>query len=244
MRRIISIPLSEIPPGREAVLQLQGIEPGHLTSQRIDDLFDEAVDLFYRLAQPAGILKTVSISQFAAIFKGDGRNEPDAPLGHIFPQADSLSLMALTMGQELSQKVTDLFARSDFALGAMLDAVASVGADRGSVFAESLYRESLQSPPNRTPSTDTAAVLLYSPGYCGWHISSQLRLFDWLHPEEIGIRLNKSFLMTPLKSISGVLVAGAPRIHWFRNNYSFCKTCWNRSCQKRINQLKITETEA
>ena len=56
-------------------------------------------------------------------------------------------------------------------------------------------------------------VLRYSPGYCGWHVSGQINLFNTLTPEKIGITLGESCLMNPLKSVSGVLVAGPPNIH-------------------------------
>jgi hypothetical protein len=244
MREIIPIPLTEIEPERPSVLRSQGIGPGIQIPDRINGLVDTAFDLFRELAEPVGIMTDISPSQFAAVYNGSGGNEPEAPLYHIFPRADHLALFALTLGQKVSRKIEKLFAENDFALGAMLDAAASVGADRGGTFAESRFRESLLKRQKEAPSGGATAVLLYSPGYCGWHISSQQKLFKYLHPEEIGIRLNDSFLMTPLKSISGVLVAGAPRIHIFQNNYSFCRECRTRSCLARINRIKINQTEA
>jgi len=82
------------------------------------------------------------------------------------------------------------------------------------------------------------AVLSYSPGYCGWHLSGQEKLFQFLHPERIGISLNDSYLMTPLKSITGVLVGGKKEIHIFKSNYPFCSYCKDRSCAERITKLK------
>jgi hypothetical protein len=243
MREIIPIPLTEIEPGRPAVLRSQGIGPGTQIPARINRLVDTAFDLFRELAEPVGVMADISPSRFAAVYNGSGSNEPETPLCHIFPQARRLALLALTLGQEISSKIERLFAENDFALGAMLDAVASVGADRGGTFAESRYRESLLERQEEAPPNRALAVSLYSPGYCGWHISGQQKLFQYLHPEEIGIRLNDSFLMTPLKSISGVLVAGAPRIHDFQNDYAFCRECRTRSCLTRINQIKINQTE-
>ena len=78
-----------------------------------------------------------------------------------------------------------------------------------------------------------ARAFLYSPGYCGWHISAQERLFARLRPEQIGIRLNERFLMTPLKSISGVLVAGPARIHQVTGSYPFCAQCKSPACRER-----------
>ena len=81
-------------------------------------------------------------------------------------------------------------------------------------------------------------VLSYSPGYCGWHISGQKKLFAFLHPEEIGIRLLDSFLMHPLKSVSGVFVCGPEDIHRFENGFAFCGECRHQTCRERIDSLK------
>jgi hypothetical protein len=81
---------------------------------------------------------------------------------------------------------------------------------------------------------DGSRALAYSPGYCGWHVSGQGRLFARLRPEEIGVTLNASFLMQPLKSISGVLVRGPGRIHRFAPDYPFCADCAGQPCRARI----------
>ena len=80
-------------------------------------------------------------------------------------------------------------------------------------------------------------TLGYSPGYCGWHIGAQKKLFDRLGPEEIGIRLGESFLMEPIKSVSGVLVAGPAAIHRFRPAFPFCRGCTTHPCRRRMDDL-------
>jgi hypothetical protein len=79
-----------------------------------------------------------------------------------------------------------------------------------------------------------ARVLTYSPGYCGWHVSGQRALFRVLRPEEIGVTLNESCLMQPLKSVSGVMVAGAAAVHRFRPTYDFCDACATHECRTRM----------
>lgn len=48
----------------------------------------------------------------------------------------------------------------------------------------------------------------YSPGYCGWRVDEQHRLFGLLPPAFCGITLNGSAMMTPMKSVSGVIGMG------------------------------------
>jgi len=113
----------------------------------------------------------------------------------------------------------------------MLDAVASERADHAAQRLAEDYRAGLV----ERGETDTeTAVLPYSPGYCGWHITGQIRLFDYLVPQKIGMTLNASCLMQPLKSVSGVLVAGAASIHSFDNDFEFCDDCATQDCRARI----------
>jgi hypothetical protein len=44
--------------------------------------------------------------------------------------------------------------------------------------------------------------------------------------------------MDPLKSISGVIVAGRAEIHEFDNDYDFCAECGTRTCRERIDQIR------
>lgn len=44
----------------------------------------------------------------------------------------------------------------------------------------------------------------YSPGQYKWTIEEQKEIFSMVEGSRIGVRLNKSFLMAPFKSISGV----------------------------------------
>ena len=55
----------------------------------------------------------------------------------------------------------------------------------------------------------------FSPGYCGWHVSEQKKLFP-LFPsaEPCGIRLTDSSLMLPIKSVSGVIGLGRMSVSW------------------------------
>ena len=47
-----------------------------------------------------------------------------------------------------------------------------------------------------------------SPGYCGWDVSEQHKLFSLLPEQFCGVSLNESALMIPIKSISAVVGIG------------------------------------
>ena len=106
----------------------------------------------------------------------------------------------------------------------MLDGVASAGADRMATLLAARFLDALRAAGR----FGTACLVLpYSPGYCGWHISGQRKLFDRACPASIGVTLRDSFLMEPLKSVSGVLLAGPREIHEFAADYPVCRRVRN-----------------
>ena len=234
MTEIMTFLTDELTPNREVVLSHQGIPPGKVVPKQIEALCTRAFDLALKTAAPVGILSEISKSDFATVYRGEGRNEPDTPVGDIFSHAHDLALFALTLGKRISQEIEERFASNDFALACMLDSVASAATDRMAETAQNHVREVLSQKGRTTPAT---GVLRYSPGYCGWHISGQRKLFEFLRPEQIGISLRDSFLMQPLKSVSGVVISAPREIHSFEDSYPFCNKCETHGCRERIRTL-------
>jgi hypothetical protein len=78
----------------------------------------------------------------------------------------------------------------------------------------------------------------FSPGYCDWDVAEQQKLFSFFPPGFLGITLSSSSLMTPVKSVSGIIGMG-PGMK--RNGYQ-CFLCTDASCMfgkiRREDQLK------
>lgn len=73
----------------------------------------------------------------------------------------------------------------------------------------------------------------FSPGYCGWHVSQQHRLFSLFpDPAPCGVTLTDSSLMIPIKSVSGVIGVGE-KVR--RLDYS-CSLCDFAQCFRRKNR--------
>jgi hypothetical protein len=70
----------------------------------------------------------------------------------------------------------------------------------------------------------------YSPGYCGWSVAEQHRLFSLLPENFCGIRLTESALMEPVKSASGIIGIGE-HVKYNKNTCSYCdrKDCAYRN---------------
>jgi len=234
MIEFVEIKVDEIIPSTEDIIHNQGIPKGSIIKDNIKNLIDESLSHFLSGAHPSCIIREISKNDFDEIFTGEGMNEEEAPLKKIYPQADHLVLFAITMGSGISQRITELFDRNDFAIGSMLDTVASLAADKSVALLERHITKKLI---EKKMTKNSSMVLSYSPGYCGWNISAQKKLFLYLHPEQIGISLNESCLMTPLKSVTGVLIDGNKNIHNFENSFSFCYNCKAQTCLERIEKI-------
>ncbi len=234
MTQPLPLRTDDVLPAPDAVLRSQGVKNGNEASARVYTLVEKAIDIFYQLCEPVGVRAEITVDEFKDVFAGEGENAADTPLTGIYPRAQALALFALTMGTPVSARIEELFKSNDFALASLLDAVASLAADRAVEVGETSFLQELAMEGRSDPE---ARVLAYSPGYCGWHISGQKQLFQYLRPERIGITLNDSCLMTPLKSVTGVMVAGPREIHLFRPDYPFCRPCQTHSCVPRMNAL-------
>jgi cobalamin-dependent methionine synthase I len=171
------------------------------------------------------------VPDFHDVYEGDGGNAVPSPLPGIIETAGHLALFAATLGEPVSRKINDLFRGNDAALGCMLDGIASERADTASTILGRAFIDALL----QDQRVDSAAkVLPYSPGYCGWHVSGQRELFAYLDPGQIDIELNASCLMSPIKSVSGVLIAGPAESHTFDNDFDFCLDCATWQCRERI----------
>ncbi len=234
MRERVSIGADALEISREAVFRGQGMTEKTKITKTVETLFEKALAIFRQKAVCDAISVEVSIKEFMEIYQGEGRNEVPSVVELVAPKARSLTLFALTSGNALTAEIKRLFDEKDVALGYMLDLVASEGTEAA---AEALTRQRVDMLRSRGEFVDGDAMLRYSPGYCGWHVSGQKKLLSFLQASEIGISLNESFLMSPEKSISGVMIAGEKKIHFFKNNFSFCEACTHKSCRARIQSL-------
>lgn len=66
----------------------------------------------------------------------------------------------------------------------------------------------------------------YSPGYCDWAVADQFNLFQLMQGNQCGVTLGPSALMSPIKSISGIIAVG--EMVKFRDHH--CDLCNSSTC--------------
>ena len=227
------IPLEATIPEIKKISSKLGI-PGDVDLNKMTlACIEDALKRYQAEAKPMGQFKEITINDFDLVFKGEDLNEPKAPLEDIYKDSDQLALFAVTVGTEVCEMISKLFEESDFAVASILDVVASSATE----MAEKELIKKYISISNSKNINSSQSILPFSPGYCGWHISAQRKLFQYLKPEKIGVRLNNSYLMNPLKSISGVLVQGDNKNFEIYPVYPFCKDCKSQSCIERTAKI-------
>ena len=233
MRTKIEIKVNEVLPSRVNVLKALGVPPSAPPDERVNRLADDAIGLVKKLATPVALMELISTEAFAPVYDGEGKNAPDTPLARTFPRSSCLALFAVTIGERVSLRISDLFDHDEFSQGTALDAAASECVELAAQNVERSFRDEVRE------NMVKAVTMSFSPGYCGWDISTQRKLFAQLAPSEIGIELNESCLMTPMKSVSGVLVAGGIGIFDHDDDFPFCDQCRTRECRARQEQLGL-----
>lgn len=96
----------------------------------------------------------------------------------------------------------------------------------GSVIAEACVKKIGEQIQQIHPFNQT---LPYSPGYCGWNIKEQKLFFELFPDDPVGVTLNTSYLMSPVKSISGIIGLGEN----LKPKPYHCELCTNKKCYKR-----------
>jgi hypothetical protein len=234
MRWIVDISAVDTVPSVEAILRAQGIPSRAHSEERLRQMALQAQERYRALVKPVGLVADIRKTEFESVYFGEGRNESPAPVEDILGQSNHLALFSVTAGEKLTREISRLLAENEFAPAAMLDATASEGAELAARQIELAIREHLEAT---NLWTDGYEIMSFSPGYCGWHVSAQKRLFEFLKPQEIGITLTDSCMMQPLKSISGVAVIGRREIFDIDDSYTFCKDCKTHSCRERYEAI-------
>ncbi len=228
----VTFDMDTILPEPSGVLVAMGMKTHHKVSPRVEDSLGVAFQIFSEKAEPVGIYSPISRHEFKTVFEGEGLNSDESPVRDIYLRSNALHLYALTLGKAIVTVINDLNDNDDYAVSHMLNTIASSAADKAAGEMEKIIFKTSDDRPHHD------YILGYSPGYCGWDISGQKKLFEYLDPGAIEITLNSSFLMDPVKSVTGVIISGSPEIHSFIPGYPFCKLCKTKSCIPRLKGIK------
>ena len=126
------------------------------------------------------------------------------------------ALFAATVGMEFQKYQEELKKEGDMLKVFIADVIGTCLVEKAGDYMERLLEEERHT--NR-----------FSPGYCNWHLTGQKQLFKLMGDTPCGINLSEVCLMTPIKSISGIIGIGQ---EVDEKKYG-CQYCELETCYKR-----------
>jgi hypothetical protein len=111
-------------------------------------------------------------------------------------KSESAALFICTAGENLGLRSRRAMKEGDLLEGYIYDVIGSEAVEA----AADLMQADME--------TEFRMTNRFSPGYCGWNVVEQHKLFSLLPDNYCGIRLTDSSLMDPVKSVSGIIGIG------------------------------------
>jgi hypothetical protein len=136
--------------------------------------------------------------------------------------SDNLGIIIATAGGQITEKSRELIENGEFLEGYIIDAVGSLIAEGVADIVQNDLKES-------QASSGLNITNRLSPGYCGWNVSEQHKLFSLLPADFCGVVLNESALMSPIKSISAIIGIG----RHIKSGPYLCSICTMEHCYLR-----------
>ncbi|RLB29076.1 MAG: hypothetical protein DRH11_16450 [Deltaproteobacteria bacterium] len=131
-----------------------------------------------------------------------------------------------TIGQGLEHRVREKFEANRLSEAYILDAL-------GSVLVEDLVQQFQEFIAKKCAIQGEYVTLRFSPGYCDWPLEEQRKLFSLFHPSRLKVRLSKSCLMVPRKSVSGIFGIAPRGDGQHYSLYNPCTECSAKNCSAR-----------
>lgn len=136
--------------------------------------------------------------------------------------SEAYTLFICTAGQEFQQLMDRLTEEGDMVRLFTANAIGSVLAERTADYMERMLQAQIDKLGWKRTNR-------FSPGYCGWHVREQQKLFPLMGGETATVHLTDSSLMLPIKSVSGIIGIG-PDVHYLPYT---CGLCDKKDCYKK-----------
>jgi hypothetical protein len=189
----------------DRVLRAQGMIPELVNNKRpkLVALTQEAIDIGCEYLDPRAILEIFSVEQIIhnRIILSDGNSIQGKLLGEQLFAANKIVAAVCTVGERIDKFVSDLFPDNP-ALALAVEGLASAATE---ILGNSVCNYIDMNLVNE----DMKATIPINPGMVGWSVEDgQPQIFALLEADRIGIRLDPTRLMKPLKSLSMIVGIG------------------------------------
>jgi len=137
-------------------------------------------------------------------------------------EIESAVLFVGTAGPEIENYSKKLMEEGQLVEGYIMDVIGSEVVETAVDYCQDILEKELN-------NKGLSLTNRYSPGYCGWNVSEQHKLFSLLPENFCNIKLKESALMIPIKSVSGIIGIGQNVI---KQDYA-CDVCDQENCVYR-----------
>jgi len=215
----------------EEVLRYQGYHRNKAgkTGEIILEITRKEIEQGYCLFEPKGIYSKVMIRNISSEGRINLENglhlEINNSMLNLLRGTSYLAFGLSTIGNHLEEKVAELFAKNEYPKAIALDTVGTVASKFLSNYIQSLICQEAKEQNFQTTK-------YFSPGSGDWNISQQKNIFQIIPADKIGVKLTKSYMMVPKKSLSWVIGIGKEIIIPSKGDDS-CRTCLAENCQFR-----------
>jgi hypothetical protein len=214
----LNIDISEI----EKVLGYRDGDDRELVTELIKEIFIEAAEISRIKSEYIIYPKVEFINSDKSInINSLNFNVKKIVFGQI-KKSESIAVFLCTAGEEIGIRSRIAMQEMDLLRGYILDIVGSVIVDAAAEFMQNELEKSVGASEKKITNR-------YSPGYCGWLVAEQHKLFQLVPENFCDIKLTESALMDPIKSISGIIGIGKD----VKNNTYTCNLCDFKDCVYR-----------
>jgi hypothetical protein len=212
----------------ETVLGYKDGEDRSLVTSLIDEILEESAGISNIKAQYT-VFDEVGFDKLTKILRI--KNTDFQVKNTVFTQlkrSDSVAIFLCTAGAEIGIRSRKVMQERDFLKGYIYDVVGSEIVEAAAdIMQEELEKTMLDSGMKITNR--------YSPGYCGWDVAEQHKIFRLIPENYCGIQLTPSALMDPVKSVSGIIGIGKD----VKYNQYTCRMCDMDDClYRRVRETK------
>ncbi|HNT93837.1 MAG: hypothetical protein H6545_02300 [Bacteroidales bacterium] len=137
-------------------------------------------------------------------------------------KAEEVALFICTAGPEAGERSRRYMKEGDLLRGYVYDVIGSEVVENAADRMQEALRASVAARGMNITNR-------FSPGYCGWDVAEQHKLFSFFKDNYCGITLTASALMNPIKSVSGFIGIGREVIYAPYN----CSMCDDKNCLYR-----------
>lgn len=185
------------------------------------DMIDNILERLKNEVQPRYFF-TVSEGSFegSTVRVGEYLFETGAVITRLLERSTLFAVFAATAGQEFEQILQTNKTSDDMLTAYLLDIAGTLLVEKVGDYMEKQLE--MQFP-------QLLHTNRFSPGYCGWRLTEQNKIFNLLGQKPCGISLSDVCLMTPIKSISGIIGIGSS----VQTGQYACRYCEMETCYKR-----------